>query len=175
MVSEYWDPNQVPVHNVRITLNYDCFSSWNFKNEITDKIASVQASSYQPEFLPVYSYSGFYGIRSNNAFKSQRGSNEWIVYELQSKVMIKKIIIKARNDPVVSTKMPGVVVKIGTVYNNDGDFTSFSDFGLVPITMDGQGIFILIDKSDSPVKGKYIVILPIPGEPLVISDIKITE
>ena len=156
-------------------MNYDCFSSWHFKHEITDKISSSQVSSSHATFPPVYSYAGFYGDRDKNDFKSYIGANEWIVYQLQTKAIIKKIIIKVRNNPGVTTKIPGAVIKVGATYNNDGDFTSFSDFGAIPVTMTAQGIFILIDRGNSPIKGKYIVIEAIPGGALIIPDIKITE
>ena len=173
MVSKYWDPSKVPEHNARITFNFECFSSWSFKNEITQSIVSAEASSQKSKTPPIYSYSGFYGKEQWNIFKSHADAMGWILFELQCKKIIQKIILKAKfRTPELAPRFGGIEIKVGSVYNNDENFSSFSEFGKIPDTMEEQkGILVMIDRSGRPIKGRYILFQRPQG--LVIADMKL--
>ena len=117
---------------------------------------------------------GYYGTEQWNIFRSESTQNQWIVYNFNAVVRISKVILKARYRPIYTTKLDGMYVRVGTSYGNNGDFSSFSDFGEVPLSATPQGVIVVIDRSNAPVWGQFLALERFPGKTgLVIADIKV--
>ena len=137
------------------TLNYKCYSSWHFSNEITGNVVAMTSSTLHGTYFREYSINGFYGFGSANTFHTSKVVKPWIQYDFGQIVQIQKILVRARNltGLFYNTWFDNVEARVGNV-SSDGDFTGFALLDHY-ISSSGDGELIVFEGS-APLWGRYI-------------------
>ena len=154
VVSKYFDPNG-QVYNAKVTLNYKCYSSWYFPNEITKDIVAMTSPPNVNTFLKEYTIQGFYGFSYPNTFLTAWiGNKAWIQFDFGQIVQIQKILVRARNMTGLfpNTLFDNIDARVGNV-SSAGDFTGFTLLYHYPLSS-GDGELVVFEGS-APLWGRY--------------------
>ena len=160
MVSKHFDPDGY-VSNSKVTLNYKCYSSWYFSNEITGNVVAMTSppvyfSASNFYLLREYTITGFYGFSIHNTFHTTSTNKPWIQYDFGQVVQIQKILVKARNATwpnIANTWFSNVEARVGNVSSN-GNFTGFALLEHY-ISTSGNGELVVFENS-APLWGRYV-------------------
>lgn len=157
-VSIFFDPTISLTSNPVATLNFKCFSSWYFPNEITTAIEAFASSTVYISNIPEHSVNGYYGIETfNNFVAAPPQTTPWIEYDFGKVVQIQKVIVKTRISIFgLSPQFKNVEVKVGNTSSPSGNFSSSTLLAQYWNTaVAGE---VVVFEGSSPIWGRYVSI-----------------
>lgn len=148
----HYDPNGI-FENAIQTLNYNCYSSWHFPNEITDRVVGLSSAPlYGTQWQVEYGINGFFAI-GRNAFVTDRVSEPWLELDFGQVVQIQKVITKLHSDPAFPTRYCYVEVRVGNI-SGSGDYSSATVLDYYPQI--GVHAEVVVFEGTVPLWGRYL-------------------
>ena len=152
IVCQHYDPNGV-IQSALQTLNYKCYSSWHFSNDITDKVVNLASSPlYGPGWIADYGINGYYGIMTDG-FVTAKVNEPWLELDFGQVVQIQKVLTKLHGSTSYPSRFCYVEVRVGN-QSGSGDYSSATVLDFYPQVAPREELIVF--EGDNPLWGRYL-------------------